>query len=663
MTWFRQPSTRRPVEDPQALAYLYGFGLLAAAPQVFHQPWWAMTALVGAMWWRYARERRGWSRVHRVVLLALGALVIALVLREFRSLFGRDAGFALLLSLTGLKLLEMETERDYRVVALLFFLVTAGGFLYSQTPAVAVWALAAVTAGIALLVRLTRPGPFRPTLRLAGTLVLRAIPLMLVVYFLFPRVQGTLWGVPLPGEIGRIGLDDHMQPGSIGALLESDETAFRASFAGRIPTPPERYWRALVLWRTDGRGFARGDSALPEERFTALGEPLSYDILLEASNKPYLPTLDWPVTRPDEARVRAGITFERNEEIKDRYSYRVVSHTRQRVTALPAAQREAALQLPSDLSPRVRDFARALRSRGDTRTTARAALAHFRTENFVYTLAPPLLGPDPVDEFLFVTRRGYCEHYAAAFVTLMRAAGVPARVVVGYLGGEYNAAGGYFIVRQSDAHAWAEIWNEGEGWVRIDPTAAVAPERVELGIEALRRLAAQGLDARGVGADTLAGLLRRGLFERAWLHTRLYWDMVNVSWYRWVMDYTPERQHRLFEALGFGLTSGGLVTAALVLSALILIAYALWLRRRPPPPDPAQRLYLKLCRKLARAGLERAPHEGPHAFAARVARERPDLADALNDITVLYATLRYAAPALDRALLAQFKHKTASLRV
>jgi len=255
---------------------------------------------------------------------------------------------------------------------------------------------------------------------------------------------------------------------------------------------------------------------------------------------------------------------------------------------------------------------------------------------------PPLLGDNPVDDFLFTTRRGFCEHFAAAFVTLMRAAGIPSRVVVGYLGGELNTAGNYLIVRQSDAHAWAEIWTAERGWVRADPTGAVAPERIELGLEAVRRLEQQGIGLGSLPADAVLRAMELGWFEYVARHARWYWDLTNMTWYRWVVDYGKERQERFLASLGLDDISWSRLTGLLFAGALLVtLVYAFFLLRPKKSVDPALALYLRFCRQLACAGMVRAPHEGAVDFAQRCAHRRPDLKNRMEAITERYVRVRY----------------------
>jgi transglutaminase-like putative cysteine protease len=295
------------------------------------------------------------------------------------------------------------------------------------------------------------------------------------------------------------------------------------------------------------------------------------------------------------------------------------------------------------ISTRVQDLAaRWRRSARSDAEVVNAALTHFNTEKFFYTLEPPALEDDPVDEFLFETRRGFCEHFAAAFVTLMRSAGIPARIVTGYQGGEFNPAGNYLVVRQLDAHAWAEVWLPGQGWARVDPTAAIAPERIEYGTEGIRRLLARGVALGGLPSDALRDLLALSAFEHVRQQFRLSWDAANTAWQRWVLSYDQARQRELLAQLGFEAVNPlRLLGLLALLVALVMGVYVVATRQRAPRPDPVQRAYLDFCHKLARRGLVRAPQEGALDYAGRCTRHRPDLGIPVHAITDLYLRLRY----------------------
>lgn len=621
-------------------------GAVAVAPHTLELPAWTIAVFAAALLWRYGIENFQWYRPQRAIRLLLMTLVVLAILRQFGTLLGRDAGIALVITMLGLKFLELKTQRDFIVCLFLFYLIVLGSFLYSQSLWLGVWALLTVTLITAALIHLIQPTniDMKPRLRLSAIMLAKALPLMIVVYLLFPRVSGTLWGLPADAFSGITGMPDAIQPGSIRNLSQSSEIAFRVSFEGAPPPARELYWRGLVLTETDGRSWNRAAAnAAKKASFLPLTDAVRYQLILEPSNKIWMPALDLPAMTPAQARYQSDFTLQYNEPIRERINYTLISYTRYNTGALSAADRLQALALPADRSPRARTLAEQWRrDSADSLQIARAALDYFHRENFIYTLNPPLLGDDPVDEFLFSARRGFCEHFATAFVTLMRAAGIPSRVVVGYQGGELNTAGNYLIVRQSDAHAWAEIWIAERGWVRMDPTGAVAPERIELGLDAVRRLEQQGVALGGLPGDAMLRALQFGWLEKTIRHAQWYWDWTNLTWYRWVVDYGKERQEKFLASIGLDDISWGRMLGLLLVGVvLVTLVYAVSLWRPKKSVDRTQQLYLRLCRKLARVGLVRAPHEAPLAFAQRCARRRPDIKERINIIFERYLRARY----------------------
>jgi transglutaminase-like putative cysteine protease len=654
--------TSRPV-----LHSLLAAGTCAVAPHALELPLWIIAVFAIGAAWRYACEAFQWYRPGRLMRLALILLVIVAVFRQYGTLLGRDPGIALLITLLGLKFLELKTQRDFVVSLFVLYLVILGGFLYSQSLWLGAWALIAVLACTAALMHLMQPAGMGMSerLRLSGVMLTKALPLMVIVYLLFPRISGTLWGLPADEHVGLTGMPDMMQPGSIRNLSESSEVAFRVSFDGAPPPLRDLYWRGLVLTDTDGHGWSRAPArAAKQVSFVPLADPVRYDVTMEPSNKPWMLALDLPAIRPKGARYQADFTLEHREPIRERLNYSLTSYTRYNTGALETSEREQALRLPVNLSPRTRALAEQWRrENGSPLPIAQAALDYFRRESFFYTLSPPLLGDNPVDDFLFTTRRGFCEHFAAAFVTLMRAAGIPSRVVVGYLGGELNTAGNYLIVRQSDAHAWAEIWTAERGWVRVDPTGAVAPERIELGSDAVRRLEQQGIGLGSLPADVVLRAMELGWFEHVARHARWYWDLTNMTWYRWVVDYGKERQERFLTSLGLDDISWSRLTGLLFVGALlVMLVYAFLLLRPKKSVDPALALYLRFCRQLARAGMVRAPHEGAIDFARRCGHRRPDLKNRMEAITERYVRVRYGELTSADELRA-FKREVTTFRV
>ncbi len=622
---------------------LFAGMLLVAAPLALHQPpWlslgWLLIALLP--WWRLSRGRPLPGPWLRVPLALVG---FAAVLITYGGVHGRDPGVALLTTMIALKLLELRGLRDLYVAVFLGYFLVMANLLYSQELPMAGYLLLSVLVLTTTLIAANRgPGPVGlvDELRLGGRLLLQGLPIMLVLFFLFPRIEGPLWHMPEERHRSVTGISDEMSPGDISRLVRDDSVAFRVEFDGTVPPPAARYWRGPVMWFTNGRRWRAGSLPGEDGGFVAEGDPVTYAVTLEPSRQHWLFTLDLPVTIPDDARLTDEFQVVTARPVNERRRYRASSHTAYRAPGLSEAQRRSGLQLPFRISDRVRDLARGWRAQAASdRGVVDLALAHFRDQPFVYTLEPPLLGDDPVDGFLFETRRGFCEHYATSFTVLMRLAGIPARVVTGYQGGQRNPFGDYLIVRQSDAHAWSEVWLEDTGWTRVDPTAAVAPQRVEQAIDADAEFGVDGaVRFRGLGGTFSVSLADQ---------FRLAIDTLNATWDLWILGYGAARQLEVLAQLGLGIDSWRDVTLALALAVGVLLPLIGWSILRPPGParDPAAVLYRRFCTRLARRGLARADHEGPRRFAARVAAARPALAASVARITELYVALRYAPAA------------------
>jgi len=568
------------------------------------------------------------------------------VLLHYDTLLGKNAGVALLVVMLLLKLLEVRSPRDARLVVFLCYFLVIANFLFSQSLSMAAYLFAATLVITAALAAVTAAGGARPAghyLRLAAVLLAQSAPLMLVLFLFFPRIEGPVWGLPEDAWSGMTGLGDSMSPGAISRLVQSEAPAFRARFEGRTPRAEQRYWRGPVLWFTDGRTWSAGKlELLPQVREP--GKPgdaaaFDYSITLEPHNRHWLLALDLPVRLSIPAIHTLDFQMLAWQPVRRRTRYTATSYTHIDTGTLNSTLRAAALQLPDKASARVHDLAQNWRkSSASDAAVVRQALAYFNEQDFVYTLEPPRLGADPVDEFLFTTRRGFCEHYAAAFVVLMRSAGIPARVVTGYQGGEYNPLGDYWLVRQSDAHAWAEVWLPDGGWQRIDPTAAVAPERIQRSLDPAGAAAGAAAAFRVPDSDLTGGSLRR---------LRYLLDAMDNQWHEWVLSYGPQRQLEFLASLGIDRASWQhMALALLLLTGMPLLGVALWmLLRQSAPQDPVQRAWLQFCRRLARHDLARRPGEGPRDFARRVAAARPLLAGRVNAITALYIALRYGKPA------------------
>jgi transglutaminase-like putative cysteine protease len=527
-----------------------------------------------------------------------------------------------------------------------FFLILAN-FFYSQTIAMAlVMALtvvAVLTTQVSFQYAASAP-PLLQRLRAGGLIFGLAIPVTLVMFLLFPRIQGPLWTMPNDAGAGRTGLSDTMSPGNISQLAGSDEVAFRVSFKDPLPKQQNLYWRGVVLRDFDGRTWRQAPSLLRPRRITVnwRGKPVRQQITLEPSGRPWLYALDLAQAPPQIASLQTGFS----PELQILTIRPVTERLRYDVTSVPEfelqpQESEVNLQpwlaLPYHFNPKAQALAEKMRSEtGSDIELINKVLKYFRQEQFRYTLNPPLLGEHTVDEFLFNTRAGFCEHYASAFVVLMRAGGIPARVMTGYQGGEINPVDGLLTVRQSDAHAWAEVWLRGHGWKRVDPTAAVSPLRIEKNLAtALPRSILGGLIALDLTQDSLLGKLRNN------------WEAVNNQWNQLVLNYSVDKQKDFIRALGFEnadwSTMVGLLFAAGSLAMAAVVTPLLWNRQKI---DPAAALYRMLCNDMAKRGLPRALHEGPRAYAERIAANGHALSAAnlaaVTKFLALYESLLYA---------------------
>lgn len=647
--------THDPGREPLTPLQIRWLGLLliaAQAPQAPHIPIWvaiAGTMLVGvriALLWRdRARPQAPPARIPSWAL-ALFALAAAFAVRaSFGYLVGRDPSVAFLYILVAIKYLETRTARDGTLLTCLacFLLVTP--FFYNQSFFAALAALPAVLLVGVVLDALSYRGAdaharfrWRAAVRRSGIMMLQGLPVALLLFVLFPRLAAPLWG--LPKDVGaQTGLSDSMAPGQISELSLSDAVAFRVDFDDTPPPPSQRYWRGPVFSRFDGRTWRAGFPGLRGNLARAEGPEIAYSVTLEPSNRTSLFALDLPAALPVIAAGSAGpsigtpfVTRDRQLVVDAplsqplRYSQRSV--LRADYPAFNAQDGRGDLNL-GDGNARTLAFARDLRAQHpDDAGYVRAILAMFHDQEFVYTLAPPYFEHDPVDLFLFDARRGFCEHYASAFTLLLRAAGIPARVVTGYQGGTMNPRGNYMIVRQSDAHAWSEALIDGR-WHRFDPTAAVAPSRIESGIG--------GSLAAGEPVPFLARL------DATWLTgVQLGWDAFNYDWRRNVVGFNRDRQQSLFRDWKLDrFAPWQLVTMvglALFAWGALVVGWLMWKRRRQ---ERALVLWDDLNRRLARAGLPRHPSEGPLAFAARAAGRWPQFAIAFAAIGESFAELRY----------------------
>lgn len=613
---------------------------LVIAPHLLRLPLWESAAVAALILWRAVASSRQWSLPPQWLKLALAFLAASAVYLSYGRVTGQNAGIALLVLMLALKLTEMRSRRDVMVVVFLMYFLLVTHFLFSQELWTIAYLLLSVTAITAVLIDVHHPGeplPLRQSLRISAGMIGQALPLMLLFFILFPRIPGPLWGLPSDAGPARSGLSDSMSPGDIASLTLSDEVAFRVSFDGPPPQESDLYWRGPVFRQFNGRSWTQSPDDLlsrASPQVELLGGRVQYELTLEPMRSRWLLALDMPdATRlPAQARLDRTGALVLEKPLTERRRVSGVSHTRYRFEAqLSDEARARDIALPERSNPRAQELARQWRDQGlDDAAVIARALGMFREQDFFYTLQPPALGWHAADEFLFETRRGYCEHYASAFVVLMRAAGIPARVVTGYQGMEANTIGDYYVVRQSDAHAWAEVWLQNRGWVRVDPTASVAPERIERSVQDFLR-----------GPDISPGFF--GSYARAKFFFEARWDWVNARWNEWVLAYGPEMQAQFLSYFGLA-DLRSMILALTIGVSLVLALVGLTALRRAAPPRITERallLWREATRRLARFGYEQRSDEGPRDFVHRVVAREPSLAGPLHIALDAYLRLRY----------------------
>ena len=601
-------------------------------------------ALVGIRLWLLVRDRSrpdvAAARIPSWALVVFAIAAALLIRASYGYLVGRDPSVAFMVVLASIKFLESRTLRDGTLLVCLCAFLTITPFLFGQSPLAAVAMLPAIIALGGTLAALSARTPEslalaspRAAAALMGRLILQGLPLAAILFILFPRLSAPLWGMPQTGR-ATTGLSDTMSPGRIAELIEDDSVVLRADFDGRPPPSAQRYWRGPVLSRFDGAtwssSYQRGQRAAPPDR-----EGVTYTVSLEPSDRPWLFALELPSSLPqvpDNPDIRVSLTRDQQILAQSPLSHLTRYVQRSRLSDRYAAGADEAtehLRLPAYANPRAREFAGALRARHrDERAYIDAILTHFREEQFVYTLEPGELSPrHPVDAFLFDSRRGFCEHYASAFAVLLRAAGIPSRIVTGYQGGELNTRGNYLVVRQSDAHAWVEAILDGQ-WQRFDPTGAVSPLRIESGISRALPDADLSLFTR----------LDDGFLK----DVQQLFDAMNHAWRRNLVGFDRGRQHELLRTMSVDPSQLWQMASIAALAAAAWMGLVVaWMNHRRDRRERVAALWNDVCTRLARAGLPREAYEGPLAFSSRASARWPDYAIAFHAIGESYAKLRY----------------------
>ena len=608
-------------------------------------PFLFLFALVLKFW----MEPKGYRLRSTILKLILAAVTVGAIFFSYGTLKGIEPSVSLLAVLVSLKILEAHTAREFQVVVLMAWVLCLCGFLLSQDFAIALCLFVAFALLIAALIQFHRgssPGAFWLPLATTFKLLAQAAPLVVLLFLLVPRISTGFWPRIGDRRTPTTGFSDRLSPGGIAALANSTDIAFRAEFPDRRTGPAgPMYWRGLVMWHCEGMEwrapYAPTSISDSSRKYPASNKAIRQRITIAPHGARWLFALDRPFEIPSGAKLARGNYLYSIQPIRKTRRYEVLSSTEPIEKQLDPHERREALQLPASISPAVRELAASWVAHDEgPRAIVNSALQFFRTQGFRYSLSPGKYNKNDLEEFLFHRRTGFCEHYAASFATLMRLAGIPARVVVGYLGGEYNDLGGFFLVHQADTHAWCEVWLAENGWTRIDPTTAVAPGRATQDLSSfLAGRVASGEIATGRSAF-VTQLARLALINQI----KSLWEALNYQWDTRVMGFDADVQDVLLTALG--LTNRGpllLVVQVLLVIAAVLIIYAGWMQLRTRPrADRIQALYERFCRKLSRIGVQRDPWEGPSDFAIRAAQSLPNESERVRQITKTYIALRYA---------------------
>ncbi|MEJ2361551.1 MAG: DUF3488 and DUF4129 domain-containing transglutaminase family protein [Gammaproteobacteria bacterium] len=666
---FKSKKHTKPIKFQASLAGMY-FLLAGLAvmllPHVAHLPLWTSLTCFSLITWRLLYDLKRLPLPNRFGIYLLFALIILGVLANYFTIVGREAGTALLISMICLKLLEIKSLRDISLIVQLAFFAIVITFLFSQSIFVAVTMLIALVFLVTALIsfqhakadQIRQPHSEKAHLVLALKMLLYAIPLAIVVFIFFPRTSTPLWGLPHDAFSARTGLSDTMTPGEISNLVDNDAVAFRVKFQSSIPVPAKRYWRGPVFWKFDGRTWSAPIlQRLVMRKIPLLSpaDPVEYAVTLEPDNNHWLFALDQPGMIPANAYLTTEMQLLMRKPVTHLLRYRMKSYLKYSMPWIGGLSSERYLQVPRDAAPRARQYITQLLQHDPNKLDlVNTVLNRFRDRQYYYTRKPPPLHGDPTDAFLFETKRGYCEHYASSFTVLMRLGGIPARVVTGYQGGEMNPLSNYMIVRQSDAHAWSEIYLQGKGWLRIDPTAVIPPGNIEDASDVAHFRNELGDAGKQPGKSWFSDSLKQLDYA---------WDLVNNSWNQWVIGYNNQSQKSLFRAIGIPEISWRGLSYVLFATLgffTVLVAINIF-RAQRIRKTAIEKIYQQFLGKLRPLHMEKLPSEGALSFSRRVSQRLPAQSSELMHVAKLYNQIRYADSSPD--LVESLKQAVKSIKI
>ncbi len=563
---------------------------------------------------------------------------VVLLYSQHQGILGRDAGTSLFVTALGLKLLEVNKERDIYLVNYLAFIVACSQFLYQQSLFMAGYILLVCCVLLATLVSINSLKPDTVlAMKTAAKIIFQAIPISVVLFVLFPRIEAPRWMFFNQSNTAKSGLTDVLEPGSISNLGLSDKLVFRAKFEGQPPPPIQRYWRGPVFSYTDGKRWTETKKLFfkkYQDTPTYSGFSYQYTLMMEPQKKNWVFALDMPTSYPSSLKQNALYQLINPKNSNAVAEYKLTSNTRYNTGYITKVEFKDNTQLPGKPSQKINQLVEKLQGfDASAEVYIQAVLNHFRQEDFYYSLKPPLMEENPIESFLFDNRIGFCSHYATAFVYLMRVSNIPARIVSGFQGGELNKVGGFLEIREANAHAWAEVWLKNKGWTRVDPTASIAPERIEqdVNIDLQILTGSVSFSAINIDSKTLSWMKK----------VRQTWNSLDYNWHRWVINYTSNSQSQFLSSMGIKDIKSMIYWLVLITGFITLLLAWFILSTKSSKTDKEVILYQLFCKKLIKAGFNKNKAETAQQFAMRISNQRPDLAKPIENITVLYTRLRY----------------------
>ncbi len=640
------------------MLWLIAAQIVVMLPLMFHLPLWLIPVLIFSAGWRIRVMQGHLTQPGNIVKLMIGGLGFAALAASGLPTVSLDMMASLLMLGFAYKSLEVIQQRDGMVVVLTGYLLVAVQFLYSQSMFSALYGIFSLTVLTGAMIAIQQAQQVKskgitPNLKLAGAMLLMCLPLMITLFVFAPRFS-PLWSFSLPSSHAKTGITDRMTPGDIASLSQSDELAFRVTFSGERPPQNELYWRGLVLQHFDGKTWTQfADDPSPEtvksrlrsyehdarKRLQKKGYGRAYDVIYEKSGQPWLFALSPVVAIEGDAIYSSDFNIMARKNILEPMLLKLISFPQAlREIDLPQAIRRLALQLPkvgkSEANRKSRALAKRLLESSVSQEDYIQKVLNLYKQDFYYTLRPPVLNSrNSIDHFLLGSKKGFCAHYAGSFVYMMRVAGIPARVIAGYQGGEWNEKSNYLAVHQYDAHAWTEVWLEGQGWVRFDPTTMVAPERVEQNLQT-----AVSEEGSFLEDQILSSV------KYQWLGSlRKQVDATQYSWRKFVLGYDQEAQSHFIKRL-FGeisLLKIGLIAGAIILSIITLWVLFLGLTKKHKHEAIEHQLYRSFCDLLEKQGIKRTPSQSPAEFSQRASAQIPELATEIRSFSELYTALCY----------------------